>query len=277
MTKHLVSIFSAALLCGVSLAQEANAPAENKSQQAQPQAAEPQASQPAMTPAQTNGQSAQNPRIAPGSVIPVQLIRTIDAKKAKTGDEVDARVTQDLKSNNGELIVPKDTKVVGHVTDAQARGKEQKESQVSIVFDHAVMKGGDVVSLPMSIQAIISPQALGGGNNSGDTGGAYSSPSASSESSAGSGGGGRPGMAGGGSSASMPRPQTNPAPSGETADQTTGGGTRPPITANTQGVVGISDVRLSTAGQTAQGSVVSSEKNNVKLENGTLMLLRVNQ
>jgi hypothetical protein len=52
---------------------------------------------------------------------------------------------------------------------------------------------------------------------------------------------------------------------------------RPPITANTQGVVGISDYKLSTGGNAAQGSIVSSDKSNVKLESGTFMLLRVNQ
>jgi hypothetical protein len=52
---------------------------------------------------------------------------------------------------------------------------------------------------------------------------------------------------------------------------------RPPITAQTQGVVGISDLTLTPAAQnTTQGSVVTSEKNNVKLESGTLLLLRVN-
>jgi hypothetical protein len=94
----------------------------------------------------------------PGSVIPVQLMKTVDAKKAKAGDEVEARVTQDLKSGNGEFVVARDTKVVGHVTEAQARTKEQREPQIGIAFDHAVMKQGSDVSMPMSIPAIISPQ-----------------------------------------------------------------------------------------------------------------------
>ena len=34
-------------------------------------------------------------QIAPGSVIPVQLSKTIDSKKVKPGDEVAAKVTQD--------------------------------------------------------------------------------------------------------------------------------------------------------------------------------------
>src|SRR6202044_3621384 len=108
-------------------------------------------------------------RIAPGSVIPVSLTKTIDAKKVKTGDEVVAKVTQDMKTNGGEVLVPKDTKVMGHVTEAQPRNKDQKESQVGIAFDRAVMKDGSTMQMPMSIQAIVGEQNEqnnpGGGNS----------------------------------------------------------------------------------------------------------------
>jgi hypothetical protein len=275
MTRFFVSIVAGALLCGLSMAQDTSSPASTETpQQAQPQQAQPQATQPSQpSAAQTNATSAENPRIAPGSIIPVQLTKTLDAKKAKTGDEVDAKVTQDLKSGSGALIVPKDTKVVGHVTEAQPRNKEQKESQVSIVFDHAVMKDGAVVSLPMSIQAIISPQALSGGGNNSDAGGAQ--PSSASDTSGSMPSAGRPSAMGGGTT--PPRPQSPSASGGDPSAGSSGSGSKPAITANTQGVVGISDMKLSTTGEPAQGSVVTSEKNNVKLENGTLMLLRVNQ
>jgi len=39
----------------------------------------------------------------------------------------------------------------------------------------------------------------------------------------------------------------------------------------------MSNLKLSPAPNPTQGSVVSSEKNNVKLDSGTLLLLRVNQ
>jgi hypothetical protein len=53
---------------------------------------------------------------------------------------------------------------------------------------------------------------------------------------------------------------------------------QPQITDKTSGVIGISDLKLDSASTTPnQGSVLTSEKNNVKLESGTLMLLRVNQ
>ena len=81
-------------------------------------------------------------RVAPGTVIPVQLSKSIDAKKAKTGEEVKAKVTEDMKTQSGEVLIPKDTEVLGHVTAAQARSKEEKESDLGIMFDRAVLKDG---------------------------------------------------------------------------------------------------------------------------------------
>jgi hypothetical protein len=206
-------------------------------------------------------------------VIPVQLTKTIDAKKAKPGDEIVAKVTMDLKTNSGEVIVPKDTKVTGHITEAQARNKEQKESQVAIAFDHAMLKDGEM-SMPMSIQAVIAPPSNnsnnGGGNDQGAPAPASTSNTASSPT-----GGGRTGSMGGGQTQS-----SNPAPN---AAGTAGTGTpqessaRPQINGNTQGVVGISNLKLESAQTGAQGSVLTSDKNNVKVESGTLLLLRVNQ
>ena len=79
-----------------------------------------------------------------------------------------------------------------------------------------------------------------------------------------------------GGSTPSPAPQAAPQ-SNVPSDTQTGASARPRITAQTEGVVGISDLKLTTSAPTPnQGSVVSSEKNNVKLESGTLMLLRVN-
>jgi hypothetical protein len=67
-------------------------------------------------------------------------------------------------------------------------------------------------------------------------------------------------------------PTTSAAPASGQA----GTNAQPAINGNTQGVVGISNLKLSAAADATQGSVLSSEKNNVKLDSGTLMLLRVN-
>ncbi len=267
MAKHLATaVLIVPFLCSLSGAQ--NTTPSSTSPSAAPTQQAPATQAPSANSA-TENLAPSSPWIAPGSVVPVRLTKSIDAKKAKPGDEVLATVTQDVKTNSGEVIVAKDTKVVGHVTEAQARNKEQKESEVSIAFDHAVTKNGDM-KLPMTIQAIIVPSS----NTSGNDGGGY----------------GQSGPATGGGTATSPMGNRNgpmegsPRPPSPSAIPTGGTGSqaennsRPPITGNTHGVIGIPDLKLEeTAQKATQGSVVSSEKSNVKLESGTLLLLRVNQ
>jgi len=238
-----------------------------------PTAAQPGQTQPAQTqPAQTtSGAMASGPiKPAAGSVIPVQLTKSIDAKKAKTGDEVVATVTQDMKSQTGAVLVPKDTQVIGHVTESQARNKEQKESEVGIAFDHAVVKG-DSMQLPMSIQAVIGPQNNTASNSGADQNGpamAGGTPTPSAPSS--------PMGAGRSGGTATPPAQEPNVPTGSTDTQTQAK-SRPVINGTTEGVIGISNLKLDTAAQNStQGSVLSSDKSNVKIDKGTMMLLRVN-
>ena len=224
-------------------------------------------SQNSMSASATNATQSHTMRIAPGSVIPVQLMKTIDAKKLKPGDQVLAEVTEDLKAANGEIIVPKNTKITGKVTEAQARNKQDKESQVAIAFDQAVLNGANM-TLPLSIQAVIGPAYLNPNSNGASNQSAQSSPTPSG------------GMTPGGRSPGMGQPPTeNPATSGseEPASATSNTNAHPPVTGSTQGVLGIQHLSLSAAPNPAQGSVLTSDKNNVKLEGGTLMLLRVNK
>jgi len=270
MTNTLkAAAFSVALACamatmpGTSRAQSATPPPQDPTAPAQPPANAP--TQPlqgqASSPAATNP-AGQTTKIAPGSVIPIELTKTVDAKKAKTGDEVVARVMQDLKTGSGEVIVAKDTKMIGHVTEAQTHTKEQKQSELGITFDRAVTKGGEI-KLPMSIQAIIAPRQ---NNPANEAGGGETGPT--------TGGGTTTSPMGNRAPLSVPsQPQQLPA-GGSDAQS----GARPPITASTQGVIGMPDVKLEANRQNAsQGSVVSSETSNVKLESGTMLLLRVSQ
>ncbi len=260
----LAEALAGMLLCGLCLSQNTTpAPADSSALNAQQMPAR----------STESGQTREPSRIAPGSVIPVQLTKTVDAKKAKTGDAVDAKVTQDLKAVSGEIVMPKDTKVVGHITEAEARSKEQKESKIGIAFDQAIMKDGSVASLPMSIQAVIATPSQHSENENAGGGGAptNSAPGAGFPPN----GAGR--SSGTGMGAPQPRPGSYPAgdelPNGRSGESNA----RQSITANTQGMVEIPNYTLTTSGGTGQGSVVSSEKGNVKLETGTIMLLRVNQ
>jgi hypothetical protein len=308
MKRFLIhTMFCGIFLCALSLAQSTSTtPANSGASQPQqspattppsqtppptPQTQTP--TQPSMTPPNTpqnSGASQTAPaqgtaasagtvhRVAPGSVIPVQLAKSVDAKKAKTGDEVVATVTQDMKSGNGDVIIPKDTQVIGHVTESQARNKDQKESELGIAFDHAVVKG-DQMQMPMSIQAVIGPQT----NNS-------SSAPNNDQSSAAPAGGAPAASSSAPSSPMGGRSGTQTPASPQAAPNAADAGTsdsnqpqqqakaRPPINSMTEGVIGLSNLKLeSNAQNAAQGSLLTSEKNNVKIDKGTMLLLRVNQ
>jgi hypothetical protein len=259
---RVIAIVSISTLCGwsISLAQTPSS--------TNPDPQQPTTGQPGAQPQNSAGQANAKPtRIAPGSVIPVQLTKTIDAKKAKTGEQVEAKVTQDMKTANGAVLVPKDTKVLGHVTEAQPRGKEQEQSQLAIAFDHAVTKDGNNMEMPMSIQAVIAPPGTNNASaTNGDSAGggpSTSSPAASQRT---------PGMQGSGAP-TPPQSATGSMPS-DSQQQTAA---NPPITGETKGVVGIPHLTLSAGTNASDGSVLSSDKNNVKLESGTLLLLRVSQ
>jgi hypothetical protein len=273
------ALITAALLCATALAQSTTPSSQNPntpSAQPEPQPAAPSPANPAPN-STVPSKAASSVKIAPGSVIPVELIKTVDAKKAKPGDPVVARVTMDMKTSSGEVLVPKNTKVLGHVTAAQPRNKEQKESQVGISFDRAELNGGEV-SLPMSIQAVIAPPT----NNANNAGSSDQSAPAGAGSPA-------PSPMAAGRSGSTPgagqtQSSTNTSPNAvgnegtnNSQDNSQQSNSRPQINGNTQGVIGISDLKLESAQTGAQGSVLTSDKNNVKVESGTFLLLKVNQ
>src|SRR6266567_2858006 len=112
--------------------------------------------------------------LSSGTTLQAELTKSLDAKKAKAGDEVSARVTQDVKSD-GKVVVHKGSRLVGHVTEAKARTKEDTESKLGIVFDKAVLKGGQEVAFNGVIQAL-APPAQGAIPLSGDESSGLSAP-----------------------------------------------------------------------------------------------------
>ena len=80
-----------------------------------------------------------NAELSSGTTVNAVLQTPVDSKKAKSGDRVDARTTEAVTSD-GKTVLPKRTKLVGHVTRASARAKGDAESTLAIAFDRAVLK-----------------------------------------------------------------------------------------------------------------------------------------
>jgi len=113
-------------------------------------------------------------------------------------------------------------------------------------------------------------------SNSASGGGGYdqAAPASGGGTATSSTGGGRNSSAGGAGQAQPASTAPNAGSGGDTPQQ---GSPRPQITGNTQGVIGIDNLKLEAAPYATQGSVLSSEKNNVKVESGTMLLLKVTQ
>lgn len=209
-----------------------------------------------------------------GSIIYVELAKSVDAKKAKVGDEIQARASQAALSQ-GRVVVPKGAKIIGHLTQVTQRSGEQR-SQLTFNFDHALLKDGTQVPLSVTVQALgggtsaVTPFDSSAGNMGGNRGISSSGmPGRTAASEAGPGYGASGGMGGTGSTT---------AGSGATP---TGGGISTPdsgpatvhLNAGSKGVVGLSGLSMSSS---SEGTVVTSDKKNVKLDSGIELVLRAN-
>src|SRR6201998_3107227 len=112
-----------------------------------------------------NGQT--NASLGSGAAINAELTAPVDSKKAKPGDPVAARTTEPTKSN-GKTVIPKGSKLVGHVTQASSRAKGDSESALGVVFDKAILKNGQEVPLNVAIQALASAQSAATANAGND-------------------------------------------------------------------------------------------------------------
>jgi hypothetical protein len=92
-----------------------------------------------------------------GAVLYAELSKTIDAKKAKTGDPVTALLLADVMSK-GRIVARHDAKLMGHVTEAQQHSKENPESRLGIVFDKVMLKDGQELAFHSMLLAIRPPE-----------------------------------------------------------------------------------------------------------------------
>ena len=189
-------------------------------------------------------------RVEPGITLRVELVKTIDAKKAKPGDPVVVKTVDELMSGT-HVAAPRGTKIFGHVV-AAAPHQGDTPSTLEIAFDKINISAENEVSMKAVIQALSKPveiPAVGGYGSPNDTmGGAPM--------------GGTP-MGSAGSRVGGPPTEAGSVPSNA----------RIPL--NAQGVIGMSGISLSADAQA--NSTVTSQKHNVKLDGGTQMILRVTQ
>jgi hypothetical protein len=239
-----------------------------------------------------------NAALANGSTFNAALNAPVDSKKAKPGDPVTAHTTEPAKSD-GKTVMPKNTKLIGHVTQASARANGESDSSLGVVFDKAILKNGQEVPLNAGIQALASGQSAASAAAVPDLdafGGGGASAGGAGRASGRSGGGalGGVGSAAGGAVGAVTNTAANVGSTtggalnstANVAGNATGsvngvasgaaGGlnTAGQLTSNSRGVFGLNGLSLNSAAENGtQGSIITSAGKNVHLDSGTQMLL----
>ena len=116
----------------------------------------------AATPQNSATSFPQAPRLqfSPGALLRAELDKTVDVKKVKVGDVVVVKLTDDLKSN-GEVLAPKGSEILAHVTQA-AQHQGDAPSVLGIAFDKLKLKDGSDISFQATIQAVGFPDEASG-------------------------------------------------------------------------------------------------------------------
>jgi hypothetical protein len=200
--------------------------------------------------------------LAAGTTICAALAKPIDAKKAKPGQAIAATVTLPVLLH-GKVLLANDARIIGHVTLAKTRSRGDAESELAIVFDRAVLKDGSKLPLVLIIQAIgrPSPPALADqDNDDSDLAITRGSPTGSASS---------PRQTG------FPHPRPGEPPQVAHPDTNTLAKRHPVLDASNHGAIGLPDLTLTESADPATGSMVRSFKNDVKLDSGTEIVLRV--
>jgi hypothetical protein len=217
-----------------------------------------------------------NVPLANGTTLSAELGGTVDSKRAKPGDAVTAHITDAVKAD-GETVIPKGAKLVGHVTQAAARSKGDPESALGILFEKAVLKNGQEIPLSVWIRAIAAePKSAyqpGPEQNSlAGTPGAGPSPMGSGRTMGGPPAAATPPM---GAPADLGSPTVGSASGGGQAAGAAGGlNAAGQLSSNSRGVFGLDGIHLATdAANAAQGSRITSSGKNVHLDSGTRLLL----
>ena len=227
MARFTHHLFMAALVAFLCLGQRANArPAGQTAAQTSP----PQAAAPATDE-------------KPHGPMPAVLTKALDSKKLKEGDVVTGRITAELHMRSGETI-PRDSKLTGHVTKAQARSKGDPESALGIVFDKITLPDGKDMAIKGVLQAVGASLTAGGPPDA--------SPSIG------------PGMMAGHEGAQGAG--TTPPPMGGGTTQTSRT-SAPVLNGQSKGVIGIKNLEL------GDNSVLLSSGKEIRLDSGTQLIV----
>ena len=108
-------------------------------------------------------QSGKAANIQSGTQLAAQLENTLDVRKARVGDRVVLKTTEATRAN-GQTVVGKGARLIGHVTEVEQRTRANGQSRVGLVFDR-LEKGSLDIPISATISSISQTRARAGNND----------------------------------------------------------------------------------------------------------------
>src|ERR1700732_4061516 len=156
-TKKIITSLCFAALCAMGSAAQTQPDSQAGAQLGEQSALAGKQGQGANTQKTTETSLTEVTTFVNGTLINTELTGSLDSKKVKAGDAVNARTVTDLKTSDGRTVLHKGTKIVGHATQSSARGAGQPESSLGLVFGKAILKSGQEIPLNAAVQAVGAP------------------------------------------------------------------------------------------------------------------------
>ena len=100
-------------------------------------------------------QTGDQPRV---STVFAVLTKSLESKSATANQEVILRTTSDVIVN-GKVIIPKGSKLLGHVSEVATKGKDEPQSVLAIIIEKAVTTDGTEIPLQAIIAAVARPSS----------------------------------------------------------------------------------------------------------------------
>jgi len=88
-----------------------------------------------------------------------ELEGKLDSRTARVGDRVVLKTTEKVLTADG-TVIPRGTRLVGHITQVQPRDSAHAVSQIGIAFDRAEMKNEKSIAIYTLIRGVTSHQTF---------------------------------------------------------------------------------------------------------------------
>jgi hypothetical protein len=96
-----------------------------------------------------------------------ELVGKLDSKTARVGDSVFVKTTAGTRSAEG-VVIPKGSRLVGHVTDVRAYAKGSEDGFLAVQFDRAELKSGQTLAIHSVIESVSPAASIAASSDSDD-------------------------------------------------------------------------------------------------------------